>query len=258
MAAFYKNLFLTQILICAFSFFAVAQDSTKNKFVQRKSIKITKETVVTDSAGQILPYNIWSALKNTGEYYIKPIDPDNEKTSFILYKLSEKDKQRNLVNIDKMPKPAESKFFKTGESFSKIKTTDMHGNKINTKNLKGKIIAVNYWFTTCIPCVTEMPELNKIVDKYKNDSSVVFISIALDDANTIEKFLKLHPFKYAIIDDGRFLANDNNITSYPTNVVVDQNGKVYFHSSGLAPNTPKWINKSIEELKTAASNITEN
>ena len=136
MAAIYKNFILTKILIFAISFFVVAQDSTKNKFVQRKSIKITKETVVTDSAGQILPYNIWSALKNTGEYYIKPIDPDNEKTSFILYKLSEKDKQRNLVNIDKMPKPAESKFFKTGESFSKIKTTDMHGNKINTKNLK--------------------------------------------------------------------------------------------------------------------------
>ena len=120
MAAIYKNLFLTHLLILACSCFAIAQDSTKNKFVQRKSIKITKETVVTDSSGQILPYAVWSALKNTGEYYIKPKDPDNEKTTFILYKLSEKDKQRNLVNIDKMPKPAESKFFKTGESFTKI------------------------------------------------------------------------------------------------------------------------------------------
>ena len=258
MAAIYKNLFLTHLLILACSCFAIAQDSTKNKFVQRKSIKITKETVVKDSSGQILPYAVWSALKNTGEYYIKPIDINNENTPFILYKLSEKDKQRNLVNIDKMPKPAESKFFKTGESFTKIKTNDMHGNKINTKNLKGKIIAVNYWYTTCLPCISEIPELNKIADKYKNDSNVVFISIAKDDKNTIEQFLKLHLFKYAIIDDGSFITSENNINSFPTNVVVDQNGKVYFHTSGQSFNTPKWINKSIEELKAAASNKIEN
>lgn len=255
MTTILKNLILANILVLCFSFSASAQE---NKPVQKKSIKITKETVVTDSAGQILPYNIWSALKNTGGYYIKPIDPDNEKTSFILYKFSEKEKQRNLASIDKMPKPAESKFFKTGETFSKIKTSDMLGNKINTKNLKGSIIVVNYWYTGCVPCTSEMPELNKIADKYKNDSNVVFISIAKDDKNTIEQFLKLHPFKYAIIDDGSFLASDNNITSFPTNVVVDKNGKVYFHTSGLSPNTPKWIAKSIEELKAAASEKTEN
>ena len=251
MSAIIKNLILANILVFSFSFFAVAQDSTKNKFVQRRSIKITKETVVTDSAGQVLPYSIWSALKATGEYYIKPIDPDNEKTTFILYKFSEKEKQRNLANIDKMPKPAESKFFKTGDQFTKIKTNDMYGNKINTKNLKGKIIVVNYWYTDCVPCISEMPGLNKIADTYKNDSSVVFISIAKDEASTLETFLKLHPFKYAIIDNGSFLISENNITSYPTNVVVDQNGKVYFHTSGLSPNTTKWLAKSIEELKIA-------
>ena len=258
MTAMYKHFILTCILVFSCSLFTTAQDSTKNKPVQRKSIKITKETVVTDSAGQVLPYNIWSALKNTGGYYIKPIDPDNEKTSFILYKLSEKEIQRNLNNIDKMPKPAESKFFKTGESFTKIKTNDMYGNKINTKNLKGKIIAVNYWYTTCVPCISEIPELNKIADKYKNDSSVVFISIAKDDKNTIEQFLKLHPFKYAIIDDGSFITSENNINSFPTHVVVDQNGKVYFHTSGLSSNTPKWIIKSIEELKAVALEKIEN
>ena len=257
MTTIYKKLMASVILICFCSFSVFAQDSIKNKIVQKKSIKITKETVVTDSAGQILPYEIWHSLKATGAYNIKPLDPNNENTSFILYKFSEKEIQINLVYTDKLPKPADSKYFKTGETFSKIKTSDMYGNKINTKNLRGKIIVVNYWFANCLPCVTEMPELNKIVDKYKDDSSVVFISIALDDAKTIEKFLQLHPFKYAIIDNGKFLTTDNNINSYPTNVVVDQNGKVYFHTSGVALNTAKWISKSIEELKNSHSNNTD-
>ena len=257
MTTIYKKLIASGLLICFGIFSVFAQDSIKNKIVQKKSIKITKETVVTDSSGQILPYEIWHSLKATGAYNIKPLDPNNENTSFILYKFSEKEIQINLVYTDKLPKPADSKYFKTGETFSKIKTSDMYGNKINTKNLRGKIIVVNYWFANCLPCVTEMPELNKIVDKYKDDSSVVFISIALDDAKTIEKFLQLHPFKYAIIDNGKFLTTDNNINSYPTNVVVDQNGKVYFHTSGVALNTAKWISKSIEELKNSQSNNTD-
>jgi hypothetical protein len=35
---------------------------------------------------------------------------------------------------------------------------------------------------------------------------------------------------------------------YPTHVIVDAEGKVYFHTSGLAVNTVYWINKSIKEL----------
>ena len=66
-----------------------------------------------------------------------------------------------------MPKPNESKYFTTGKSFGKFKTTDMNGNKINTQDLKGKTIVMNFWFINCPPCRTEIPHLNKLVDKYK-------------------------------------------------------------------------------------------
>ncbi len=40
---------------------------------------------------------------------------------------------------------------------------------------------------------------------------------------------------------------------FPTNVVINQKGKVYFHTSGLTPGTAVWIKKSIEELKEKSS-----
>ena len=78
-----------------------------------------------------------------------------------------------------------------------------------------------------------MPELNKLSETDKSDSSIVFLTIALDKKYEIEQFLKGSHFGYTIIDNGRFITDQYSINSYPTNVVVDQNGKVYFHSSGL-------------------------
>ena len=97
-----------------------------------------------------------------------------------------------------------------------------------------------------------MPELNKLADSYKSDSSIVFIAIALDKKYELEQFLKNKTFGYTIRDNGRFLTDQYRINSYPTNVVVDQNGKLYFHSPGLCTDTVHWLRKSTEELKNTA------
>jgi len=151
-----------------------------------------------------------------------------------------------------MPKPKESNFFRTGGSFSHFKTTDINGNKINTKSLAGKIIVLNFWFINCPPCRMEMPELSKLSTTFKSDSSIVFLAIALDKKYDIEQFLDGSGFGYTIIDNGKFITDQYRINSYPTNVIVDQNGKVYFHSSGLSIGTVYWLQKSIQELKNSA------
>jgi cytochrome oxidase Cu insertion factor (SCO1/SenC/PrrC family) len=243
-----KNKILTLLILIFISLSTRAQDA-KSGTLFTKKVVINEETIVKDTSGQLISYAIWNSLSLTGEYGLKPVNIEGENVYYVLFKLLESDKKNIQEAKLKMPKPLESKFFRNGERFSKIKTTDMYGNKINTKDYKGKILVVNYWFTNCGPCVQEIPELNKIVDKYKNDNDIVFISIALDDAYTLESFLKTHIFKYSIIDNGRVFADYHSIKGYPTNVVVDRNGKVFFHTSGLSSNTVLWIDKSIQELK---------
>ncbi len=243
-----KNKISFLLILIFISLSIQAQDAKSASLFTRKVI-INEETIVKDTSGQLIPYAIWNRLRFTGEYGLKPENIKDENTSFVLFRISETDKKRIEERKQNMPKPLESKFFRNGEKFSKIKATDMYGNKINTKAYKGKILVINYWFTNCAPCIQEIPELNKIVDKYKNDSNVVFIAIALDDAYTLESFLKTNLFKYKIIDRGRVFADYYGIKSYPTNIVVDRNGKVFFHTSGLFPNTVLWIDKSIEEIK---------
>ena len=43
----------------------------------------------------------------------------------------------------------------------------MGKNRIRTKDLKGKINVINFWFMKCAPCIAEIPALNTLVKKYK-------------------------------------------------------------------------------------------
>lgn len=209
-------------------------------------VRLTENSVVKDTTGTEYPYTIWQQLMTTGRYMIKPEKPTDPNTAFFIIRLSDEDYAKR---INSLPKPPESKYFKTGSKFSSFKTTDINGNKINTKNLAGKIIVLNFWFINCPPCVREIPELHKLAESYKTDSSVVFIAVALDQAADIREFLKTHPFGYSIVDNGRYISNQYSINSYPTNAVVSPEGKVYFHSSGFGMSTVHWIKKSIEELQ---------
>lgn len=206
--------------------------------------KITETSVVKDSSGTVYPAEIWRQLLLKGGHTLRAENKDDPNTAFILVRLTDEQKQARFA---KMAIPKGSPFFKNGQKFSLGKVTDMQGAKIDLKDNSGKITVVNFWFVNCGPCRTEIPELNKLVANYASDS-VRFVAIALDDKYALENFLKLMPFEYKIVDNGLYLAQRYGVQSYPTHVVVNQEGKVYFHTTGLASNTVYWIEKSIKNL----------
>ncbi|TAH10623.1 MAG: TlpA family protein disulfide reductase [Sphingobacteriia bacterium] len=211
-----------------------------------KKITINENTVVKTSDGTVLSYSIWQSMLMSGDFNLKAEDPSQENTSFILYPISQTEKEKRFASL---PKPKESPYFQNGKPFGKFKTTDMYGNSINLKDYEGKTLVINFWFINCPPCRSEIPHLNKLVDKYKEDKNIAFIAIALDDASDIETFIKTYPYKYQIIDKGRWIASKYGINSYPTNVVVDKAGLVQFHSNGYSIQLPYWIEKTIESIK---------
>ncbi|MGB4773629.1 MAG: TlpA disulfide reductase family protein [Daejeonella sp.] len=126
--------------------------------------------------------------------------------------------------------------------------TDINGNKGSAKSLKGKIIVMNFWFTQCAPCVMEIPDLNKLVEKYK-EKDVVFISFALDKPDVIKEFFSEHPFDYTAVADSRELAMDTfKVSSFPTHLIVNKEGVITFRASGLGENTIKQLSLEIDAL----------
>lgn len=126
--------------------------------------------------------------------------------------------------------------------------TDMNGNKYSLDDLKGKIIVMNFWFVECKPCIMEMPELNEIVELYKNNKDVVFLGFATNDTNKIKSFLQRKTFSYHIIPNSTSIARDYNVSSYPTHMIIGKDGKISYHTIGLGPNTISDLKRKIKKL----------
>ena len=207
--------------------------------------KLDEKAVVLDSAGMKYPYFVWRKLLDSRDYSVKFIPQPGESAGhFVLFKLSD---EMKVKRANAMARPRESPYFETGKRLKDFSVRDLDGNKYKLKDLTGKVVVLNFWFINCAPCRKEIPDLNKVVAKYKNDTDVVFLGIALDDARSLEDFLKDTPFNYNIVSDGRYEASMYGVKSYPTHVILDRKSNIIFHTNGLATNTVHWIDKSIAE-----------
>ncbi len=237
-----KKFFLLFIIISTSCGIGYAQKT----IVKTSNVKLGENTIVKDSAGVRYPYAVWKKIIASGNYLLKADNPNSDSTAYVLLVMDAAQKSR-MLNL--MNKPEESIFFTTGEKIKSFTVHDITGNKIKLKDLEGKVVVLNFWFIGCPPCRQEIPELNKISLEYANDPNIVFIAIALDYKTDINHFIQTHPFGYHIVEDGRTYADLYRINLYPTNVILDKEGKVRFHASGYGLNTPFWIKKTIEEAR---------
>lgn len=117
---------------------------------------------------------------------------------------------------------------------------------------RGKIVIVNFWYTTCDPCKEEMPDIARIAEKYAEDVSVVAIHSAMITENGgtdgVQRWLEemidpygAHWSDYAITyaqDRGEGLLTSRTFTmlggksAYPVTVIVDREGRVAYTRQG--------------------------
>ena len=90
-----------------------------------------------------------------------------------------------------------------------------------------KVICLNLWATWCVPCVEEMPILNKIKEDYKS-KNVEFISMSVDtDSTRLSKFIRSNKFHFIDITFEN-LPYKNSILNYLENRPLDES--VNMHS----------------------------
>lgn len=234
----FRNLIFIALLFGAV--FCHAQDNSPKKNI------LNEQSVVRGEDGMVYPYNTWKKLMQTGKYGIKnrKTFTDSGEPEYLIYQLSTDQKS---VYMDRMPKPRVSDSFREGDLFNGLRVTDMNGNKYDLRDSTGKVFVLNFWFINCPPCKSEIPQLNELVTKYKDNKDVVFLAIALDEKSDLKNFLKSTAFNYNIVDGGRYIANKYDVKGYPTHVVVDKKGYIAFSTLGLASNTIYWVEKSINE-----------
>ncbi|MEO8171854.1 MAG: TlpA disulfide reductase family protein [Sediminibacterium sp.] len=105
--------------------------------------------------------------------------------------------------------------------------TDLDGKEYDKTSTKGKILVLKCWFIRCGACVKEFPDLNKLVDEYKNRNDVLFVSLAIDSKQDLVNFLKTKKFSYTTVPGmSDYMSYQLNVSEYPTHLLIDKNGKI--------------------------------
>lgn len=103
---------------------------------------------------------------------------------------------------------------------------DLDGHNWDLKSLKGKVVLVNFWATWCPPCRKELPDLEQIYEKYK-DQGLVVLAITDEDTTKVKPFIVDHKLTYPILlDQNRKVSDALNIEGIPRSFLYNRDGKL--------------------------------
>jgi peroxiredoxin len=108
--------------------------------------------------------------------------------------------------------------------------TDLQGKNWHFRDLQGKVVLVNFWATWCPPCRKEMPDLQALYDKYK-DQGLVVLSISDEETAKVSPFIADKQITYPVLlDPGRKVNDLFVVEGIPKSFVYDREGKLVAQS----------------------------
>jgi len=97
---------------------------------------------------------------------------------------------------------------------------------VKLADMKGKVVLIDFWATTCGPCHLTMPTIEELYTKYR-DKGFTVAAITNEDRATVQKFVDNSVFSYPVYLDGMGAAtSDFGVSSIPFAVLLGKDGQV--------------------------------
>lgn len=105
----------------------------------------------------------------------------------------------------------------------------LDGSKQTTADLKGKVTLVNFWATSCVTCVAEMPKVISTYNKYQSQGyDTVAVAMSYDPPSYVVNYTETRklPFKVAIDNTGAVAKAWGDVQLTPTTYLVNKRGEI--------------------------------
>lgn len=160
----------------------------------------------------------------TGKYLPLRIGSEDSLT-YCLYPFSDTTNSRISHTISQYGGYFHKYYLMEGKPAPDFHFVDLNGVVYDPSICKGKIMVLNCWFTKCGACIAEMPQLNQLVNTYKNRKDILFVSLAMDSARKVKDFLSKTRFDYAAVPATESYQEDSlHIFMWPTQIIINKKG----------------------------------
>jgi cytochrome oxidase Cu insertion factor (SCO1/SenC/PrrC family) len=152
-----------------------------------------------------------------------------------------------------LPEGSSQTAFDAFKPFS-LKTLD--GKKRTLKDFSNKVTLVSFFFPRCPYCNVELPQIQKIYDKYKDRGlSAVWVNILPEEEGLIAGWQMAKNLTVPVLIGGsqESLQRDYHINSTPSTYLLDENGRVLFREDGYKPGDEKTLESKIEAALNVVS-----
>jgi peroxiredoxin len=110
-----------------------------------------------------------------------------------------------------------------------VQFATIKGETVSTADLRGKVVLVNFWATSCVACVAEMPKIVQTYEKYRDRGfETVAVAMRYDPPNQVLAYAEKNrlPFKIAFDPVGNLARSFGDVDATPTTFVIDKRGKI--------------------------------
>ncbi|MEK0313697.1 TlpA family protein disulfide reductase [Cohnella sp. 56] len=111
--------------------------------------------------------------------------------------------------------------------------TDLDGNTVSLRDLRGKTVYLNFWTTWCKWCKKEMPAMKQVYQAFEDKNlAIVAVDIGEDREEVASYIAKgSYPFQ-VLLDSDKSVSESYRVTSIPVSVFVDKEGRVAYRKLG--------------------------
>lgn len=110
-----------------------------------------------------------------------------------------------------------------------VKFMTIKGETVSTADLRGKVVLVNFWATTCTTCVHEMPKIVETYNKFApRGFETIAVAMSYDPPNYVQNYAEQNrlPFRVALDATGGAAQSFGNIRLTPTTFLIDKRGNI--------------------------------